>query len=247
MRPIPPQAVDLVAKWEGFEPVAYLDPIGVATIGYGTIKGVTKADVGVKKITKATAKEYLKRDMEEAARDLVVRIGSIVGELTDNQYSALLSFAYNLGAKNGKWTIWKRLNARQFDQVPGEMMKFVNAGGRKLQGLVNRRADEVKLWSKDEPGSSTEHVPSSVTRATATPPTPADPVAPHKSGTLIAGAVSACGAVSVAAKEITETISPWAALSPFVEQGVTIVAAVAAGAAVMALAMNWMKKREARG
>lgn len=247
MRPIPKQAVDLVAKWEGFEPTAYFDPIGIPTIGYGTIKGVTKADVGKRTITKATAKEYLKRDMIEAASDLAARIGPVVTDLTDNQYSALLSFAYNLGAKNAKWTIWKRLRARQFDQVPGEMMKFVNAGGKKLQGLVNRRADEVKLWSKGEPGSSDDSVPSSVTRVTATPPTPADPVAPAKSGTLIAGAVSACGAVSVAAKEVTETIAPWASLSPFVEQGVTVVAAVAAGAAVTVLALSWLKKREARG
>lgn len=247
MRPIPKQAVDIVSKWEGFRATAYLDPVSIPTIGYGTIKGVTIDDVGKRTITKATARLYLARDLEEAASDIEARIGPVVAELTDNQYSALLSFVYNLGGKNGKWTIWKRLKARQFDQVPGEMMKFVNAGGKKLQGLVNRRADEVKLWSRDEPGSSADKVPSSVTRTTATPPTPADPVAPAKSGTLIAGAVSACGAVSVAAKEVAQTISPWASMSPLVEQGVTVVAAVAAGAAVTVLALSWIKKREARG
>lgn len=246
MRPIPKQAVAIVAKWEGFEPVAYLDVVGVPTIGYGTIKGVTKADVGKRTITKAEAQRLLMEDMKEAAVDLRARIGGIIEELTDNQYAALISFAYNLGAKNPSWTIWKRLKARQFDQVPGEMMKFVNAGGKKVQGLVNRRTDEVRLWSKDEPGSTHDTVPSHVTRSTPTPPTPADPVSPGKSGTIITAALSAVGAVPVAAQQVQSAVAPYADQSPIVGQMVAIIATLAAGSAIAVLALTWLQKKRMR-
>lgn len=246
MRPIPKQAVDLVARWEGFEPTAYLDVVGVPTIGYGTIKGVSRADVGRRTITKAEAREFLKRDMEEAANDLHDRIGGVVEDLTDNQYSALVSFCYNLGGKNPSWTIWKRLRARQFDQVPVEMMKFVNAGGKKVQGLVNRRTDEVRLWSKDEPGSTRAPVPSHVTRTTKTPPTAADPVPPGRSGTIITAALSAIGAVPVAAQQVQGAVAPYADHSPIVGQVVAIVATIAAGSAVAVLVLTWLQKQKMR-
>lgn len=246
MRPIPPQAVSIVAKWEGFEPVAYLDVVGVPTIGYGTIKGVTKADVGKRTITKTEAQRLLALDLQEAAADLRARIGGVVDELTDNQYAALLSLVYNVGGKDAKWSIWATLRARHFDQVPAKIMAFVNAGGKKVQGLVNRRTDEVRLWSTDEPGSTAEPVHSAVLRVTPTPPTPADPVHPAKSATILSGGISAVGAISVAATQVTETIAPWALHSSLVGQVVTVVAAIAAGAAVATLALNWLAKRKAR-
>ena len=56
----------------------------------------------------------------------------------DTQFSNM-SFVFNLGA-GAKWTIWKVLKARRFDEVPPQLMRFVNAGGRVVKGLVNRRA-----------------------------------------------------------------------------------------------------------
>ena len=245
MRAIPAKAVDFVAKHEGKRLKAYPDPATGGkpyTIGYGhtgpdVVLGMT--------ITDAEAKALLRKDLGIAAGRIQERIGGIVNELTENQYSALLSFVFNVGA-NPSWTIWKRLKARQFDQVPQELMKFVNAGGKKMQGLVNRRAEEVKLWSTDEPGSVDYSAPSSVTRSIVTPPTPSDPVHPAKSATLLSGAVSAVGVVSVAATQVTETIAPWALHSPIVGQVVTVVAAIAAAAAVITLALNWIAKRKAR-
>jgi lysozyme len=193
MRPIPPAACDVVARWESCKLTAYPDPATNGepfTIGYGHIAGVKPGQT----ITATTAKVYLQRDLEEAAKRLQAKIGElIVSDLTDNQYAALLSFVFNLGTgdpKEPEWTIWKRLRARQYDQVPGEMVKFVNANGKKLQGLVNRRTDEIRLWSTDEPGSEDVHLTSAVTREIATPPTPADPVPAHKSLTIW-GAVTA--------------------------------------------------------
>jgi lysozyme len=243
VRPIPQIAVDFVAKHEGFRSAAYQDVAGVWTIGFGTIKGVKAGD----KITRPQALKRLARDMVEAQERLynVVKPEVIENCLTEQQWAALLSFVYNLGAK-ASWTIWKRLNSRQFDQVPGEMMKFVNAGGRKIQGLVNRRAEEVKLWSTDEPGSVEDDPPSSITRLMETPPTPSSPTPPQKSPTIIAGAVSAIAAVPAATTHVMGVVAPYADKSELVEKMIATLATIGAIAAVLVVIFAWLKKQRER-
>ncbi len=244
MRAIPDSAVSFIARHEGKRLVAYPDPATGGepwTIGFGHTGGVKPGD----KITLEQAKAFLKGDLKIAAGRIEARIGDVVNELTSNQYAALLSFVFNVGA-NPSWTIWKRLRARQFDQVPGELIKFVNANGRKLKGLVNRRAEEVKLWSTDEPGSTDRVVPSSITREIDTPPTAADPVPAHKSATLMTGALGVMATVPVAAKQVTDAVEPYQDASPWIGQVVALVATIAAAAAVVVLVLNWMAKRQAR-
>lgn len=230
-RPIPSVAVDFIAEHEAFRAVAYddLQPNrrrpwrtvrevqGRPTIGYGHTRTVSAIDiVNRKTITQAEARDLLAEDLSDAAGKLarVVR-ADVIETLTDNQYAALLSFVFNLGA-NGSWTIWKRLNARQYDAVPGQMARFVNAGKppKKLEGLVNRRNAEIGLWSKREPGSLQLAVSSGMTRATETPPTPEsttpaskDPVA---IGGMLAGVGGIAGAVSFIKPVLEGIASPWA-------------------------------------
>lgn len=187
MRPIPQAAFDIIQRWEGCKLAAYPDPATGGepwTIGYGHTGGIKPGQ----KITQAKALQFLRSDLEIASSRLAQKVGTlIVDDLTDNQYAALLSFVFNLGTgdpKKPEWTIWKRLRARRYDQVPGEIIKFVNANGKKLQGLVNRRTDEIRVWSTDEPGSDDVHLTSATTRQIATPPTPADPTPAHKSATI---------------------------------------------------------------
>lgn len=242
MRAIPKAAVDFIAAHEGVKLRAYLDSANVPTIGYGHINGVVMGQV----CTKEQAREWLSADLAATRRKLYGVVKDVViDELTENQWSALLSFVFNLGA-DSKWTIWKRLNARQFDQVPGEMMRFVNAGGKKVQGLVNRRADEVKLWSTDEPGSVAQELPSSVTREAPTPPTPVDPTPVHKSGALIATATAAIAGVPAAVGQVTQAIAPYAANSDLVQKMLSTLSVVAAGSVILGLVFTWVKKREAR-
>ena len=147
-RPIPDLAVDFVSQWEGCELSAYRDVAGVWTVGFGH----TGADVipGLR-ITKAQAMALLKDDLRVAAARLEARVGKeVLAALSEEQFTALLSFAFNLGA-NPSWTIWKVLKARKFDQVPPQLMRFVNAGGKVVSGLVNRRAAE---WNFTLPASN---------------------------------------------------------------------------------------------
>lgn len=241
-------AASLIAGLEACELVAYPDPGSKDgnpwTIGYGSTRGVVKGMT----ITKAEAKARLVEDLDTAVSRLRRRIGDVMDELTDHQCAALLSFVFNLGVDGAmaKATIWKRLKARAFDQVPLEMMKFVYNDGKKMQGLVNRRTAEIRVWSTEEPGSVPDNPSSAVTRATPTPPAPTDPVAPQKSATLITGALGVATTVPVAAKSVSEAIEPYKDASPIVGQMFAMIATIAAVAMILVLALTWLKKREAR-
>jgi lysozyme len=234
------------------------DPLGTLTVGYGH----TGPDVHVgMTVTAERAEAWLAEDLNLAARRLRSRIDAVVDELTDNQYAALLSFVFNLGVGGAmeQATIWKRLRARQFDQVPLEMMKFVNARGRKLQGLVERRAAEVALWSRSEPGSAPDAPPSSVTRLAATPPTPTEPKPARKSATVWAAAGSAIAASFASLKDwlgqafgfvtpdqvnqLSGAISPYAAKSQLVAG---VVSGLALAAAVLSALLVIRKHNEGR-
>lgn len=260
MRPIPDRAATFIARHESLRLVAYddLNPnrrsfssvgdvVGTATIGYGHIRTVTKQDVvDRRRITQGQARILLLEDLEEARAKLyrVVK-ADVIESLTENQYSALLSFVFNLGA-NASWTIWKRLNARQYDQVPAQMARFVNAGGKKLQGLVNRRNAEIALWSTAEPGSTPEAPPSSVTRSMPTPPTPVEAKPLVQSNTAITAATQVVTGVSAGAVAIQQTVAPQAMQAEVLQRLVSILAIVITVCGVLLLVFQWMKKREAK-
>jgi len=123
---------------------------------------------------------------------------------------------------------------------------LANAGGRKVQGLVNRRAAEIALWSVAEPGSVNQSPPSSATRSVATPPTSSDPIPASRSGAFITAVTSAVAAISVAAQQMIAATAPFAAQSPWVRSATAVLATVAAVAAMSVVALTWLKKREAR-
>lgn len=116
---------------------------GTLTIGYGhTGRGVKPGMT----ITQAQAELLFDRDIAEAS-GAVERLVKV--PLNDNQFGALVSFAYNVGVGNFQGsTLLKKLNAGNYDAVPSELMKWVKSKGKRMQGLVNRRASEAGLWSR---------------------------------------------------------------------------------------------------
>ncbi|WP_107327543.1 lysozyme [Agrobacterium pusense] len=136
-----------IMQWEGKRLVAYQDVAGIWTIGYGhtTAAGIPRVREGMR-ISDKEAEDILKGDL----RKFENRVNSLVKvPLTDNQFAVLVSFDFNTGALH-KSTLLKKLNAGDYDAVPAELMKWVNAGGKRVQGLVNRRAAEAGLWAKGE-------------------------------------------------------------------------------------------------
>lgn len=136
-----------IKRFEGLRLKAYSDVAGVLTIGYGhtSAAGAPKVYAG-QTITEADAEKILMSDLAkfEARVSRLVKV-----PLTDNQFAVLVSFDFNTGALH-KSTLLKKLNAGDYDAVPAELMKWVNAGGKRVQGLVNRRAAEAGLWAKGE-------------------------------------------------------------------------------------------------
>lgn len=136
-----------IQKWEGKRLTAYQDVAGIWTIGYGhtSAAGAPKVVAGMK-ISDQEAVRILRADLakfEKRVTDLVKV------PLTDNQYVALVSFDFNTGALH-KSTLLKKLNTGDYGAVPAELMKWVNAGGKRVQGLINRRAAEAGLWAKGD-------------------------------------------------------------------------------------------------
>lgn len=258
MRAIPQAAIDLVKQEEETHLFVYDDrhyPPRPAKPGDkidGTLTagtGHTGEDVVAGMVVTAEMDAaWLLADLGIAAKRLVDRIGdAIVEALTENQYAALLDFIFNMGA-NPAWTIWKRLKARHFDQVPGELTKFVNWGEppQKSSDLVNRRNAESALWAQGEPGTTNAPVPSSVTRAAPTPPTPADPVPMVKSKALIAGAAGAVAGAGPIVNQVSQAITPYAEHSHYVQATLGILATVAAGCAAAGVYYIYVQKRNAQ-
>lgn len=132
----------LVKEFEGLRLKAYLCPAGVWTIGYGTTRGVTAGMV----ITKEEAEALLKADLK-LFEDGVTKLTKTV-KLNSNQFSALVSFAYNLGLGALKSsTLLKRVLANPYDaDIDAQFRKWVYAAGVILPGLIKRRAYESKLY-----------------------------------------------------------------------------------------------------
>ncbi|KAJ2654255.1 hypothetical protein IWW48_006227 [Coemansia sp. RSA 1200] len=142
--------VNLVAKSEGFVSRPKPDPIGLPTVGYGHLcQKKNCAEVKYKfPLTTTTGKQLLSDDLPKYTKCLAGYLNS-KPKLNDNQWAALTSWVFNVGCGNAKTsTLVKRLNKGESPNTVAaqELPKWRMAGGRVLQGLVTRRAAEVKLF-----------------------------------------------------------------------------------------------------
>lgn len=139
--------VQLISDFEDLRLTAYDDGVGVLTIGWGTTvypsgKKVNKGD----KITLEQAKQYKAHDLarfEKAVND------AVKVPLNQNQFNALVSLAYNIGVSAfTNSTLVKRLNEGNYKAAADQFLVWVNAGGKRMQGLVNRRNKEREVFLK---------------------------------------------------------------------------------------------------
>ncbi|MDX5376375.1 MAG: lysozyme [Halomonas sp.] len=135
-----PDGLELIQRHEGLRLHAYRDAVGVPTIGYGHTSTARMGQV----ITELEALELLLADVErfENAVERLVQV-----PLNQHQFDSLVSFTFNLGAGAlAKSTLLRKLNAGDYQGAAAEFDHWVHAGGRKLKGLVKRRADERRLF-----------------------------------------------------------------------------------------------------
>ena len=138
--------IQLIKTFEGCLLNAYLCPAKVWTIGYGSTHYLNGTPVKQgDKITQKEAETLLSDTLNEFSHNVSKLIKS---NLNDNQFSALVSFAFNLGVGNlSKSTLLKKVNINPNDATIGiEFMKWNKAGGKVLNGLTKRRKAESDLY-----------------------------------------------------------------------------------------------------
>lgn len=142
------KCIELIKRFEGFSAIPYKCPAGVWTIGYGSTryadgKTVTPADTPISEsqaihILYATLTTY-----EDAVNRYVSR------SINQNQFDALVDFAYNAGAQNLRTsTLLKKLNGGDIAGASKEFTKWVYANGKVLNGLMKRRLAEQALFNE---------------------------------------------------------------------------------------------------
>lgn len=155
-------AVQLIESFEGIETEAYLDPVGIPTICAGITvypngESVALGDVCDTRICKAHLVSLLQKKYVPAMESIPGW-----GRLGPRRQAVLLSFAWNLGARfygaEGFETITRVLREgaskpEVYAEMPAALNLYVNAGGRPLPGLVERRRREGEIWMKEDNGT----------------------------------------------------------------------------------------------
>ena len=136
--------IDLIKKFEGLRLESYKCPAGLFTLGYGN----TQWENGIR------VKENQVIDIQRAEKLLIYWVSKYADRITvkcnQNQFDALVSFAYNVGIGNfDSSTLKKKVIANPNDpNIRDEFMKWVSSRGKQLAGLVKRREAEANLYFK---------------------------------------------------------------------------------------------------
>jgi lysozyme len=139
--------LSLIRQAEGLRLRAYPDPgtggdpwtIGIGTTRYPDGRKVRRGDT----CTPQQADQYLAHDLQGFERDVAAMV---TVPLTSNQFSALVSFAYNVGTALRSSTLLRVLNAGDYAGAANQFPRWNRAAGRVLPGLVRRRAAERDLF-----------------------------------------------------------------------------------------------------
>lgn len=141
------KGLDLIKRFEGLSLKPYLCPASICTIGYGNTYYPSGAKV------KLTDPEITKEKAEELLKFLLVSYEKSVDsfcrdDINQNQFDALVSFAYNCGVNNLKSsTLLKKVNINPHDPtIKAEFLKWNKGGGKVLAGLTKRRQAEADLY-----------------------------------------------------------------------------------------------------
>lgn len=132
------QGLELVKQFEGLYLKAYKCPSGVLTIGYGHTKGVKDGQT----ITEKQAEKFLLQDLEQAEKQ--VEKYQKKYNFNDNQRSALISFAFNIGNIDGL----TKKGTRSIEEISEKLTSYSYAKGKYLGGLYNRRVAERLLFKQ---------------------------------------------------------------------------------------------------
>jgi GH24 family phage-related lysozyme (muramidase) len=130
----------LIKSFEGLRLTAYICPAGIWTIGYGHTHNVQEGSV----VNESEAENLLVKDLQET-ESVVANLVTV--ELNENEFSALVSFVFNVGSGNfSESTLLKMLNDGDRQGAADQFLRWDKAGGEKLPGLTRRRILERRLF-----------------------------------------------------------------------------------------------------
>ena len=140
-RTLSQNGLNLIKKWEGLRLKAYKCSAGKWTIGYGHTTGVTKNLTCIQE----QADAWLYADCQNAM-DAVNRWDTVY-HWSQNEFDALVSFTFNCGSANLKALL--KNGTRSRNEIEKYLPQYRKAGGKVVQGLINRRNDELKLFKQE--------------------------------------------------------------------------------------------------
>tara|TARA_R100000544_G_C2218883_1_gene56251 strand:- start:411 stop:863 length:453 start_codon:yes stop_codon:yes gene_type:complete len=141
------EGIALIKKFEGCKLDAYQCSADVWTIGFGTTQGVKKGAT----CSQDEAETFLANDLCQFEQSILKMVDV---SLKQNEFDALISWIYNLGATNfSESTLLRRINDNTDSSradIPYQIKRWNRAGGKVLDGLVRRREAEALLWQGKE-------------------------------------------------------------------------------------------------
>lgn len=141
--------LDTVKTWEGLRLKQYKCPAGIPTIGYGNT-GYPKLHPEVKEITMEQADELLRGDLETACSQLNSLFEKDSVNLNINQFSACVSFVFNIGiyafSSSRAYRMCIKLDPNNFEKLKPRWLQWCHVGTTVLKGLLDRRIHEFDLY-----------------------------------------------------------------------------------------------------
>ncbi|HEX2593462.1 MAG TPA: lysozyme [Rhizomicrobium sp.] len=217
-----PEGISLIKHFETLRLDAYVDPVGVVTIGYGHTGKVRLGDT----VTPEQADELLRRDLNDAQSDVLklVRV-----PLNDNEYSALVSLVFNIGGPTfSRSTCLRRLNSGDRKEAAEAMQRFVKGHvrgrARTFRGLERRRLAERELFlcapGEAKSGISAltaqpinlpplKGITSPIQAEHITPPIPVPAIKVRRSHIAVAASAGGIAAVPVATNNGSESLGDY--------------------------------------
>ena len=138
---------DLIKEFEGFSDRPYKCSANIPTIGYGNTFYPDGKRVSM--LDKQITKEYADEIFRNVADNFAFKVSKLIkSKVTQNQFNALVSFAYNVGIGNlEKSTLLKLVNINPNDaMIAKQFLRWNKAKGKELKGLTNRRIKESALY-----------------------------------------------------------------------------------------------------
>ena len=139
--------INFIKKWEGFFPTVYKDIVGVPTIGYGM---TGKEIEGLTSVTEKQATDMLKQLVNNKyAPPISQYLTRNNVNINQNQFDAVISLAYNVGVSGViNSTLMRNIVNYKLDNstISYSFLLWCKAGGKTVEGLLNRRKSEVNLF-----------------------------------------------------------------------------------------------------